>query len=323
MEKSSGLPYNAVLLWSPTSKCSLNCIYCISSATMSEDKRKGKAGLYNKIRMALNMSIPSLARNFIIYKKMGGVVPIQTERLIRALDATKKTFRIDFAGGEPFLIPNLVEACAAITKKHFVSINTNLITGKVDEFAAKIDPGRVSFFVASLHIKELEKHGLMSKYIDNFLKCRNRGFKIFAREVSYPALFGEAEEYKDFFKEKGINLTFGPFAGQYNGRRYPQAYTDEELKVFGLPPSCKNRTDPAGKICNAGYNIAVVFPNGSVYPCYQMREYGETGNIYEKIKFTDKLIECPFDSCNCPVDTCDPELAKKAIYERMGNMNEK
>ncbi len=312
---TGGCQYDAGLLWSPTHICTFDCVYCISKTGAYEYKKEKIRGVLDKAWIALNMGIPSLLRHLVIYKKAGRIMPIKIGRLIRALDATRNTFRINFAGGEPFLVPNFVEACAEITKRHFISINTNFVTGKVDEFSEKVDPKRVIVIIASLHIKELERRDLLSEYIKNFLKLQECGFPLLSKGVAYPAILGEVEKYKDFFKKKGIKIVFDPFVGSYNGQWYPEAYTDKEIDIFGLEPSCKSRTDSKRKICNAGYNIAVVFSDGSIYPCYQLKRYA-TGNIYKKIKFNDKLMACPFDVCKCSVDACDHYLYNKAMSGR-------
>ena len=122
--------YDVSLQWSVTNRCNLNCHYCFQFD--SEAKRYGE-----------------------IYK-------IDIPAVIKTLNKTNKVFRIGFVGGEPFLVPNMVEACTEITKKHYIAFNTNLTSSNIKEFSEKIDPKRVIHIVASLHIKELEKHNLLN-----------------------------------------------------------------------------------------------------------------------------------------------------------------
>lgn len=152
---------------------------------------------------------------------------------MNTLNQTNKIFRIGFTGGEPFLCSNIVDACVEITKKHYISF-TNLISKNIKGFFEKIDSERIIRIHASLHIKELERLNLLDRYIENFLLCKEKGFDILAQEVGYPPLLGEVEKYKKFFKEKGIELSFTPFYGEYNGNIYPGAYTKQELELFCL-----------------------------------------------------------------------------------------
>jgi MoaA/NifB/PqqE/SkfB family radical SAM enzyme len=238
---------------------------------------------------------------------------INISALKNTLNNSNKIYRIDFTGGEPFLAPNIVEACIELTKKHFIGLTTNLTSKKVKEFAEKINPERVFFIVASCHIKELERLNLLSRYIHNFLLCKNRGFEIYAWEVGYPPLLKEVDKYKNFFLEKGIDLAFRPYIGGYKGKFYPDSYSEKELKIFGLTETDINQFYQYGKLCNVGYNVGVIHPNGDITYCFQISK--SLGNIFEGIKFKDKLIRCPFKFCNCPVNMYDLPLFRKAISE--------
>jgi len=238
---------------------------------------------------------------------------INISALKNTLNNSNKIYRIDFTGGEPFLVPNMVELCIELTKKHFIVFNTNLTSKKVKEFAEKINPERVSFIIASCHIKELERLNLLSRYIDNFLLCKNRGFNIWAIEVGYPPLLKEVDKYKKKILEKGIYLTFCPYMGRYKGKFYPDSYSEKEVKIFGLEEFNFNQHYPHGQFCNVGYNVGLVKQNGDISYCIAINK--SLGNIYEGIKFKDKLIRCPSKFCNCPVNMNDPYLFRKAISE--------
>ncbi|MFX0023948.1 MAG: radical SAM protein [Candidatus Hermodarchaeota archaeon] len=239
--------------------------------------------------------------------------PINISALKNTLDNSNKIYRINFTGGEPFLVPNVVEACIELTKKHFISINTNLTSKKVKEFAEKITPERVLFINASCHIKELERRNLLSRYIDNFLLCKNRGFNIGAIEVGYPQLLKEVDKYIKFFLEKGIELAYWVYVGRYKGKFYPDSYSEKERKTLGLTEKYIGWFHQYGKLCNVGYNVGIIHPNGDTSYCFAINK--SLGNIYERIKFNDKLIRCPAKLCTCPMNMYDPYLFRKAINE--------
>ncbi|MFA5090316.1 MAG: hypothetical protein WC510_04715 [Candidatus Omnitrophota bacterium] len=294
--------YDAWLHWTFNNSCNLNCSYCFSHIKLQEKpgRLKGPA-LFSRINL------------FGRRNKRSCVIDIPA--LKNTLARAGGVFNISFTGGgEPFLIPNVVQACLEITRKHYVGFNTNLVCKKVREFACKVNPEKVVFFHASLHIKELERLGLTGQYIDNFYLFRKHGFNIDASEVGYPPLLDEADRYRSFFKENGIELRFDPFFGEYEGRQYPGSYTQEELEIFNINIDTHYRK---GKLCNAGYNIGVVLEeDGNISPCIFIRE--RIGNIYGRINFRDKLIRCPLDFCACPLSICDPYLFKKAIEESGG-----
>ena len=282
MSNSRNPQYDAWLHLVTSYQCNLECNYCIAGIRYVSE----------------------------IFTK---TYPINISALINTLNDSNKIYRFDFTGGEPFLVSNMVELCIELTKKHFIGLTTNLTSKKVKEFAEKINPERVLFIIASCHIKELERRNLLSRYIHNFLLCKNRGFNIGAIEVGYPPLLKEVDKYKIFFLEKGIELTFSPYIGNYKGKSYPDSYSEKERKIFGLTEKDINPFYQYGKLCNAGYNVGVIHPNGDIRYCFYINK--SFGNIYEGIKFKDKLIRCPFKFCNCPVNMYDPYLFRKAINE--------
>jgi organic radical activating enzyme len=296
--------YDAELHWALTFRCNLNCFYCFNHHLIS----------LTRIKAALRLGILGIIKHFLLgFWNKKTLTPINVSALINSLERTKKIFNISFTGGEPFLVPNLIDACIAITKKHYISLITNLTTGNIKEFAKKINPKRVIYITASLHIKELERLNLLDTYIENFKLCQRKGFNIFAIEVAYLPILDEIEKYKTYFREKGIEIIFSPFQGYYNRKSYPMSYTPEELRIVGLNTLHLEKFKSRGKICNAGYNIAVVSPTGSIIPCYQ--RHSALGNIYEKIEFMNKLITCPFNFCRCPFNTSGSYLFSKALKD--------
>jgi len=227
------------------------------------------------------------------------------------LNETGKTFRVGFTGGEPFLIPNILEAARALTKKHFISINTHLTSSKIKEFAEAIPPDKVLFIQASLHFDELEKRKLKSRFIGNYLLLKGRGFNVFAEAVAFPPFISRLEEFREFYGKEGIDFSFGAFIGIYDGKKYPESYTEEEISAFGLDVSEQSKFLQKGNLCNAGFNAAVVFSNGNVFPCFQIKE--KLGNVYEEIDFYDAPITCPARQCGCPLNLYDEYLFEKAL----------
>ena len=272
--------YDAWLLWSLSYRCNLDCAYCFIASSI---------------------------------RKTAKVPNIDISSLTRVIENTHKTFKFFFSGGEPFLTPNLVEACIEITKKHYISLATNLTDTRVKEFAERVNPKRVFRIRASAHTKELERLNLLDTYINNFLLLKEKGFNVKAVEVAYPPLLNEVKKYKQLFKKKGIELNFIPFFGDYSGKKYPGSYTEQELRIFGVDILDVKKLYQRGKICNGGYNAGVVFPNGDIQPCPEIKE--DMGNIYEKIEFKNKLIICPFEFCGCPLKSADPYLFEKALEE--------
>ncbi|MCK5590766.1 MAG: hypothetical protein KAI72_02300, partial [Candidatus Pacebacteria bacterium] len=58
-------------------------------------------------------------------------------------------------------------------------------------------------------------------------------------------------------------------------------------------------------------NAAVVFSNGDVYPCHQIKN--KIGNVYKEINFINEIINCPSKNCGCPLNKYDEYLFEKSL----------
>ncbi|MDA3860169.1 MAG: radical SAM protein [Melioribacteraceae bacterium] len=264
--------YDAWLHWDVTKRCNLDCEYCFGKITDASIK----------------------------------VHSIEIVKLISTLDKTGKTFRISFTGGEPTLVPNIVEACNAITEKHYISFNSNLISKNINQFVQEINPDRVLHIHASFHYDELLGKNLLIHFVQNYNLLKNAGFNIYAEAVAYPKIREKLDAIVKFANQNDIILTFAPFYGNYNGELYPENYTSSDLELFGINQSEISCFTQKGELCNAGYNAAVVFSNGNVYPCHQIKT--KIGNIYEGVNFNDTMVKCPSKKCGCPLNKYDEYL---------------
>lgn len=269
--------YDAWLHWDVTKRCNLDCEYCFGKITDTNVK----------------------------------VHSINIPKLLATLDKTENTFRISFTGGEPTLVPNFLEACKAITKRHYISFNSNLISKNIKQFVKEIDASRVLHIHASLHYDELADKNLLELFIENYNSLKENGFNIYAEAVAYPELKNKLDVVTKFAKENSINLTFAPFYGDYNGEAYPESYSHKELELFGISKSEISCFTQKGELCNAGCNAAVIFSNGNIHPCHQIKT--KIGNIYEGIEFSNELIKCPSKKCGCPLNKYDEYLFQQII----------
>ncbi|MBN2407436.1 MAG: radical SAM protein [Elusimicrobia bacterium] len=229
---------------------------------------------------------------------------------------------VHITGGEPFDYPGIFELTGAIAEKHTLGFDTNL----------SFDVGR---FIKT--VKNPEKIGFsnafhpgyedMGGYIDKLLKLRDAGCKVHGMNfVAYPPNLGKLAEYRRLAGEKGFNITVMPFRGEYAGREYPGAYTEEERMMIegknGSPGDKKEEGDTAagkptrdmldwyggdrntreGKLCMMGQVYAKVHPDGNAHRCCMTWEnWGLLGNMLEgTFSFYDGPRECPYAECSCP-----------------------
>jgi len=267
--------YDAWLHWNVTSQCNFDCTYCFGKTPV--------------LKAETNI--------------------IDIAKLVKTLDNIGKVFRVSFTGGEPFLIPNIVEACAELTRKHYVSFNSNLVLPVVKEFAEVIKPGRVLNIHASLHFEELEKKRIIETYVSNFKLLKGKGFNVYAEAVAWPEFDIKIEDYRKLLAGHGIEFGYAPYVGKLNNYDFPDSYKAEDLANYNLSIEQIQWFRQKGEVCNAAYNAAVVFSNGDVYPCFQIKE--KMGNVYENINFNTELTICPAKRCACPLNKYDEYLFSK------------
>ncbi|MBN1796958.1 MAG: radical SAM protein [Spirochaetales bacterium] len=241
--------------------------------------------------------------------------PIRTQRFLEVLHETGKTFNIIFSGGEPFIIPNLVEACAELTKKHYISIVTNLsLTKRIKDFVKAVDCKRVQYMVCSFQAHELEKRNMVNTFMENYRLLKNAGFGIHAQIVAYPPVLKDLEKYLKLFHEKDLEVICAPFIGRYNNRSYPGAYSNAELKLIRCErQAIKTSYNWKNKSCIAGYNNGLVNSKHDVLCCINIKN--KIGNIYEKINFSQKMIKCPHEFCSVPLSIENYSLHQAALHD--------
>jgi len=155
--------------------------------------------------------------------------------MMNTLEGTGKKFLISFTGGEPFLVPNMADACAELTKKHFVCFNTNLTVLDMKLFEiANID--HLGTLNISMQIQPMEKLHLTDRFVEKIHAMQRIGFSRYRiTVVADPALFPKVKHYRDKFGEHGIRFKLIPLidgGGVFQGKAYPESYTPEELEMI-------------------------------------------------------------------------------------------
>ena len=298
------VPYQAWLHWDPTPKCNLTCSYCFARTENP------------------NSDYPPLQRSIDFFSWLKPqtiqpqVSPIDIPAALATLDATAKILRVSFTGGgEPFLVPNLAEFCGILSNKHYLSFNTNLTSPQIGILSKKVPADKMIYIIASLHYYELKKRNLLKTYIKNYQRCISAGYDLRTNEVAHPLLKEKAPILRKKLKHHGIHLGFDPFIGYYKNKKYPEAYTTEELNIFELQ---RLKDEPQffhsqGDICNAGHNIAYINNQGDIYQCPSIPN--KLGNIYTGFSFIPTLNTCTLPFCSCPMKHYDKPLFEQA-YQR-------
>ena len=239
-----------------------------------------------------------------------------------ALDATGKTWLLHMTGGEPSHYPGFVELCTTLTERHYISLNTNLTGVAIPDFAARIDPGRVSFINAGLHPQERARRNGLGVFLRHAEALLARGFPIMATVVATPEVLRDFEAIADSLRPVGLAPIPKLMQGGYAGARYPRAYTEEERALFRRYSLAAERAYPhlfdgrrerptidptlgrqyltgfrpyRGQLCSAGRDFVHLWPDGNVVRC---GKGASMGNLLDgSVRFKKKAKPCDRSTC--------------------------
>jgi hypothetical protein len=229
------------------------------------------------------------------------------DHLRSCFDNTGKRWRIHMTGGEPFLYPRFVELASGLAGRHQLSINTNLSTDNVRDFASSVPVRGVDVINATAHIREQEKRGDHGRFIDRVLLLQDRGFRVRVMYITYPPLLDRMTADMKMFKAAGIReCAVKVFRGEHDGRLYPCVYSSEQRALLqSHAPSLKEQAILDGKIsfrgcrCLAGYRAFNMDIAGNLTRCSMLP--AERGNLFQQdCRFDEAPGVCPARECICP-----------------------
>jgi len=233
------------------------------------------------------------------------------ERITAGFDRTNLVWLLHMSGGEPFLHPKFVELCRRLTRRHFISLNSNISTCNVYEFAEQIGSERVAFVHCSLHFDERVRLGLIEDFIAKYHFLEKRGFNVFATQVLYPPILSRFNRIFKFFLNRGIVIKPKIFRGSYNQRCYPTSYTEaERAKILGFFRFSKDtewidihlvdgNLSFKGLPCGAGSVFVMIGYDGNVTRC--TGEPIGLGNVFDgHVLLLEHPEPCHVDICPCP-----------------------
>ncbi len=230
------------------------------------------------------------------------------EHIVKSFLAFGNTGHIIITGGEPFLFPSFVQLCLGLTKYNYISVNTNLSQKNIIDFSNTIDPERVIMINAGAHFEFRKKNNIaLDDFICNYNLLQNKGFNIIASYVVHPEHLNEMEKNIEYLKSLGVTtISAKTFSGIYNDKKYPQAYTADELNrienymsgQIDMPDYLKYYKFK-GNNCLAGKDFFSIDPAGNVYRCNSDDTF--FGNIFNNsFKPSGKTLKCKTDECSCP-----------------------
>jgi MoaA/NifB/PqqE/SkfB family radical SAM enzyme len=211
-----------------------------------------------------------------------------------AFDRTGKTWMIHITGGEPTFYPGFAELAALLSRRHYLSLNTNLTGREVAGFAKEVDPARVALVNAGYHPAERHARHGDDLFLRNAAMLKERGFPIMISVVATPEVLADYDAVIAAVAATGLAPMPKALHGHYRGARYPKAYGAEHRAEFrrrslaaercypdlfghrGLHPTIDltrdrehldRRTRYVGQPCAAGKDMVRIDPDGTVHRC--------------------------------------------------------
>ena len=137
---------------------------------------------------------------------------------------------------------------------------------------------------ASFHPTEISRE----KFLKKILQCREHGIEVPVIYTMYPPFFARIDEdFAEFSKHK-VLLHVRRFRGEYEGKWYPEAYSDRQMQT--LAKYCDDATikymlsnEPTdGKLSWTGVDFCMIDKDGNVGYCddYRSDRYS-FGNLFD------------------------------------------
>ncbi len=229
------------------------------------------------------------------------------EHIASCFDKDGFTWHIIITGGEPFLYKNLITVCKLLTRKHYISINTNLSQADVYEFADTVDSSKVLVINASVHFSVRKERNIFDDYIQKFLYLQQKGFNVVGSYVVYPASIDSFESDIEWLHNQGMEqISSKVFEGNYGGKLYPDAYTEEEMSRITKHMCCEIEMPHylryrrfKGIYCSTGRLMLSLKPNGDLERC--LSDPYPLGNFFSGNYCIPKHdARCKTEICTCP-----------------------
>jgi MoaA/NifB/PqqE/SkfB family radical SAM enzyme len=262
------------------------------------------------------------------------------EQWAEAFNATGRRWLIHITGGEPTLYPEFAQICELLTRRHVISINSNLSRSVVRAMAGGVDPSRVSFINAGLHVVERVRHRGAREFLDNARYLQDAGFRVVVTVVATPEVVAGLSGVAARCAAAGLQLAPKVLRGEYAGKLYPRDYAPHErttlrdaitrardyygAKFSGWPPPSidvfsddellDGLPDFSARPCSAGFRFVAISPNGDVHRC--SGDWPELGNLLQgTLRLTGAPRPCDRKYCVYFCNKYTADAARLAVRE--------
>ncbi|MBN2407442.1 MAG: radical SAM protein [Elusimicrobia bacterium] len=271
-------PRRVFFTWDITYDCNYRCTYC-SLGYEEERARKPKTVILKPEKW---MEIWSG-----IYERYGSA-------------------QVHLSGGEPFCYPGIMDIVEGLVSMHTFECSTNL-SWDVKEFSARVPPDRARIGT-SFHPQMVS----FDEFLGKVLELRDAGYEVWSNYVAYPPFIKDLGGAKKRFSSEGINMSILTFEGVYEGKSYPDGYSEEEIRYLrelgaDLPwvrksmnwTFDKEKYAKGPRKCLMGVMYAKIHPDGNAYRCCA-QDPVKLGNLFDgTFELLEEAAMCDKEACPC------------------------
>lgn len=209
---------------------------------------------------------------------------------------------IEILGGEPFIYQDFDELISRLSSLHSIGITTNL-SCNVDKFVQGVYASKVNIR-PTFH----PSFSNFETFIKKCLQLKERGFTDGVNYLAYPPQISTIPYYKKKFNDFGFLFVVMTFWGEYENKRYPESYTEQEQEIIGISLGkrdgesfqIKPKQMPKGKLCFAGHTYAVIQADGTVVRCGGSGLNEKIGSFFDDgFSLLDAPQPCRAEYCKC------------------------
>lgn len=228
-------------------------------------------------------------------------LPVDFDRHLAGLQRLGEEYgplHLSVCFGEPTSNPAVVAAIGILGQRHKIDVSTNLLFD-LNDIACWPRNGNIRL-ATSWHphrwkLSEfIRKRGLVE---DSGIGCGVCGI------VAWPPYLDRLATWCSELRSAGIQPDVHPFYGSWNGRNYPDSYTEAERKlVFGEVEAtygvCLTGESTRGRLCRAGERYLFISFHGNVLRCYTA--FSEIlGSLDSGVRLLEGPTPCHAEQCPC------------------------
>jgi molybdenum cofactor biosynthesis enzyme MoaA len=274
-------------IWLSTWQCTLQCFYCVNH----------RSGITRQ-QSAVGVVAPE---------------PIDCRKWIDTWNKYAPN-KLVVTGGEPFLIPNMIDVLNGLTHIHEISVCTNL-THDVSHIVRSLKPRKCIWLTTACHPTQCN----IDSFFDNIDKVCDKGFRTTVVFVAHPRQLHHLSTIRHKCSERNVELFVTPCIDPYHQVTHTPA---EQQRVESITRPRKHHfinriPHEKVKVCSGGYDYMCVLPNGDTFRCASptvcIHDQDAIGNILED---DNVLLDAPGYVCKHGMcGSCDEDYV--TYYDRI------